>query len=98
MQFLILGYDGKDEEAINRRMAVREAHITLAHDNQNQGKLLFAVAMLDDDGKMAGSMLVTDFESREELDKYLEIEPYVTGKVWEKIKVIPCAVGPTFRI
>ena len=33
MQFLILGYDGKDENALNRRMAVREAHLELAHKN-----------------------------------------------------------------
>ena len=98
MQFLILGYDGKDAEALNRRMAVREEHIALAEQNQDHGNLLFAAAMLDDEGKMAGSMLVTDFESREELDKYLEIEPYVTGIVWQKIEVIPCAVGPSFRM
>ena len=98
MQFLLLGYDFKDENALDRRMAVRESHIQLAHKNQNNGNLLFAVAMLDDEGKMNGSMLVCDFEDRAELDAYLEIEPYVTGKVWEKIDIIPCKIGPSFAM
>jgi hypothetical protein len=29
MQFLILAYDGKDSEALSRRMAARTAHIEL---------------------------------------------------------------------
>ena len=24
------------------------------------------------------------------------VEPYVTGKVWEKIEIKPCKVGPMF--
>lgn len=28
-----------------------------------------------------------DFESRKELDEYIENEPYVVYKVWEKIEI-----------
>ena len=28
MQFLVLGYDGSDDKAVERRMAVREDHLT----------------------------------------------------------------------
>ena len=59
-------------------------------------RTLWSVALLDEQEKMVGSVLITEFNSREELDKWLEIEPYVTGKVWEKIEVSPCRVGPSF--
>lgn len=97
MQFLVLGYDGKDSDALNRRLAAREAHIALGDRLRDSGNLLYGVAMLTEQGTMCGSMLVADFESRAELDKWLEIEPYITGKVWERFEVIPCKIGPSFQ-
>jgi uncharacterized protein YciI len=96
MPFLILGYDGNDEEALSRRMAVRADHIKLGDNMRDEGKVLYGVAMLDDNKKMIGSVYVVNMETREEVDKWLEIEPYVTGDVWRKIEVMPCAVGPSF--
>ncbi len=97
MQFLVLGYDGKDEGAVERRLAVREAHIANGDKMVAEGTALYGVAILNDEGKMAGSMYVCDFPSRDELDEWLKVEPYVTGKVWEKIEVFPCRVGPSFE-
>ena len=97
MQFLVLGYDGKDSEALNRRLTVRDAHIALGDKLRDSGNLLYGVAMLTPDGKMCGSMLVAEFENRALLDDWLKIEPYVTGKVWEQVEVIPCKVGPSFQ-
>ena len=54
--------------------------------------LCCAVGLLDDEGKMKGSMLVMEFESRQELDEYLANEPYVQEHVWEKIEVEPINV------
>jgi uncharacterized protein YciI len=58
--------------------------------------LLFAAALLDEDGQMVGSVLMMDFTSREALDRWLSVEPYVTGKVWEKIEIKPCQIPPMF--
>ncbi len=96
MQFLVLGYDGDDDQALARRMAVREAHIALGDKLRDEGKLLYGAAILDDSDKMIGSVLLCDFESRNELDQWLEQEPYVTGDVWRKIDVRKCRVGPSF--
>ena len=46
-----------------------------------------AGALLDDEGKMKGSLLVMQYENREELDAYLAQEPYVLEGVWETIEV-----------
>ncbi len=96
MQYLILAYDFKDKEALQRRLNAREAHISLGDQMRREGKLLFGVAILNDEGTMIGSMLIGEFEDREQLDAWLTIEPYVTGKVWETCEVKPCKVGPSF--
>jgi len=45
---------------------------------------------------MIGSVLIVDFPSRDALDEWLKVEPYVIGNVWDKIQVKPCKVGPMF--
>lgn len=97
MQFLVLGYDAEDSQAIERRLAAREAHIKLGDTLRASGNYLYAVAMLNPKGEMCGSVVVTEFEDRAELDKWLAVEPYVTGGVWQRFEVIPCKVGPSFQ-
>jgi len=78
-------------------MAVRDAHIRVGDRLRDEGKMPFGAAILDDDERMIGSVLICDFPSRVELDQWLEEEPYVTGKVWEKIEIKSCRVGPSFK-
>ncbi len=88
MQFIVLGYDGTDEKALDRRMAVRPDHLKLAQRMFDEGKWLYASAILNDDGKMIGSMIVCDFPSRVVLEEqWLKVEPYILGNVWQKINV-----------
>ena len=94
MQFMVLGYDGLDEGAPARRLAVREAHLGLAEARFEQGEFLYACAILDEEGRMRGSMIVCEFPSRPELDHWLKTEPYVIGNVWKKIEVLAVRVAP----
>lgn len=88
MQFIVIAYDGTDDKALERRMAVREKHLKLAQKMFDDGKWLYASAILSDDGKMIGSMIVCDFPSRAELEEqWFKIEPYILGNVWQKINV-----------
>lgn len=96
MQFMLLGYDGTDSGALDRRMAVRDEHIALGDTLVAEGKMLYGTAILDEDGRMIGSMLVLEYGSRSELDDWLEVEPYVTGDVWHSIEILPVRVGPSF--
>ena len=83
MQFVITAYDGAG--LLARRMEVRPRHM------ENMARMaehvLCAGGLLDEEGKMKGSVLVMDFQDREELDAYLSTEPYVTEHVWERIQV-----------
>jgi uncharacterized protein YciI len=95
MQFILIGYDGTDDEALDRRLAARDAHLELAQKLYQDGKWLYAAAILSDDGKMMGSMIVCDFPSREALEEeWLKNEPYVTGNVWKKIDIRRAQTAP----
>ena len=96
MQFMLLGYDGHDDKALERRLAVRDEHIRLGDKLVSEGKMLFGTAILDENGKMIGSMLVVEFPSQAEVEEWLRIEPYITGDVWRDYQIFPVKVGPSF--
>ncbi|MCD8508583.1 MAG: YciI family protein [Bacillus sp. (in: Bacteria)] len=85
MQYLITAYDGTDERALDRRLAVREEHLRQVDKRFKEGEHLYGGALLDDEGKMIGSIMVVDYPTRDELDKWLLVEPYVVGNVWQKL-------------
>lgn len=83
MQFIIKAYDGKG--MLDRRMEVRPRH--LEGIERIREHVICAGGLLDDEGKMKGSVLIMDFDSREQLDGYLVQEPYVQEHVWDRIEV-----------
>ena len=85
MQFVITAHDG--ENMFEKRMAVRQVHLENMARMMEQGHVVCAGGILDEEGKLAGSALVMDFESRKQLDEYLESEPYVKEKVWDDIRI-----------
>ena len=83
MQFIITAYDG--EGMLAKRMEVRPRHLDgIERIKEN---VICAGGLLDDKGKMKGSVLIMEYENREQLDEYLANEPYVQEKVWQKIEV-----------
>ena len=82
-QFVVRAYDGKGMLEI--RLEVRPRH--LEGMERIRQHVVCAGGLLDDEGKMKGSMLVMEFVNRQELDEYLANEPYVQEHVWEKIEV-----------
>lgn len=88
MQFVLIGRDGTDDGALNRRMAVREQHLTLFDTLSRRGNFLHGAALLDEGGKMVGSLILCEFASRETLeDLWLIQEPYILGGVWEQVEI-----------
>jgi uncharacterized protein YciI len=97
MQFLVIGKDGTDDKALERRMAARKAHLKLGDQMEASGERWYGSVMLDDNGKMIGSMAVMDFPSRKELQAWLDKEPYVTGGVWKTIEMYKCNVKSPWK-
>lgn len=88
-KYLIYALDGTDEQALSRRMAAREEHLRMVGELREAGNFIMGGAMLDDEGKMIGSTLLMEFASRQELDAWLEKEPYLLQNVWVDVKVHP---------
>ena len=88
MQYMIRAYDG--EGMLQKRMEVRPLH--LENMAQVKGKVLCAGSLLDEEGKMKGSVLVMEFACDADLEQYLSTEPYIVEHVWEKVKVEPMNV------
>jgi uncharacterized protein len=89
MQFLLIAYDATDTGALERRMNVREDHLRRISDMKKTGEFLFGGAILDDSGKMIGSMIVYDYPDLKSLEEKLKSEPYFTKEVWDKTEIRP---------
>jgi uncharacterized protein YciI len=88
-QYIIYAWDGTDEEALERRMKSRPAHFEIARQMKAKGNFIAGGAILNDSGKMIGSMMIMQFSSPDELQQWMENEPYLTGNVWKKTEVHP---------
>ncbi|MES2604387.1 MAG: YciI family protein [Pseudomonadota bacterium] len=100
MQFVVTALDYTDGGALERRMAQREAHLTGVKDLIAKGHFISGGAILDDGGKMIGSSIHMEFPDRAALDAVLQSDPYISGKVWERIEVrqvrlVPLATAKT---
>jgi len=87
MTVLILAHDFRDPEAPSRRLKQRPAHLDGVRRMKVEGTFLDAGAMLDDEARMVGSMILVEFPSRPEVDGWLATDPCVAGQVWEHITV-----------
>ena len=83
MQYIIRAYDG--ENMLDKRMEVRPRH--LENMGKINGKVICAGGLLDEEGKMKGSVMILEFDDAKFLDDYLASEPYILEKVWEKVDV-----------
>lgn len=92
MQFALIGYDGKDPEALARRMASREAHLAMCKKLKDSGNYICGGALLDDNDQMIGSMIFYEFDSREAMDAWMPEEPYIQGNVWQSIEIKPIRI------
>ena len=89
MHYVIHAYDYTDPDALDRRMAVRPAHFDGARQLKADGQFLIGGALLDPDGKMIGSLMVLHFETDAQFRTWYDNEPYIQGRVWERIDVKP---------
>lgn len=93
LQYLITALDGSDADAPGRRMSVRPEHFKKARELKASGNFVVGGAILDEEGKMKGSMMVVQFNTEKELKDWMDSEPYILGKVWQHIDVKPFKVA-----
>lgn len=93
MQYLVIAYD--NDGALEKRLEVRDAHVEGAKKMMAEGKIIDAGALIEDD-QMVGSTLFVDFEDDDEINEWLENEPYVINGVWnmEEFQIVPVKLLP----
>ena len=93
MQYLVIAYD--NEGALDKRLEVRDAHVGGAKKMMAEGKIINAGALIEED-QMVGSTLLVDFENDDEINEWLENEPYVKNGVWnmEEFQIVPVKLLP----
>jgi uncharacterized protein YciI len=93
MQYLIIAYD--NDNALDKRLEVRDAHVAGAKKLMAEGKIIDAGALIEED-QMVGSTLFVDFETEDELNDWIDNEPYVTNKVWnmDEFQIVPVKLLP----
>ena len=92
-QYLIIAQDGKDEEALNRRKDVRPLHLAGAKKLKENGNFVIGGAILDDGSNMRGSIMIVQFETQDDFQRWYDNEPYITQGVWKTIEVKPFRVA-----
>ncbi|RYZ93497.1 MAG: hypothetical protein EOP47_29465 [Sphingobacteriaceae bacterium] len=88
-QYVITAYDHTDVGALERRMNVRRHHLDGARELKATQNYIAGGAILNDEGKMIGSVMILQFETEEELEAWKMREPYITQNIWETVDVKP---------
>mgnify|MGYP002622025249 CR=1 FL=1 len=92
---VVLAMDGTDDTAVERRMAVRPAHIARARPAAERGELTFGCAVLDaPDGRMIGSVAVTAHATDAAARAFWNDDPYVTDGVWRDLRIWGTRIAP----
>jgi uncharacterized protein YciI len=89
VQYIVYAHDHTDEHALERRMAIRPDHLQGVREMKGRGQFHLGGALLDEQGRMIGSMMLVEFELEEDLRAWLDVEPYIVEGVWERYEVKP---------
>jgi uncharacterized protein len=81
--FVIIGHDGRDGQ--EKRKLHRQAHLDRMEDLNKAGKVLLAGPFTDH----AGSLIVLDMPSLEDIQAFLKADPYVTQGVFTRYEIHP---------
>ncbi len=93
MLYAILGHDAPN--SLERRLAVRPAHLERLHAMQAEGRLILAgpLPAIDsaDPGPAGfqGSLMVVEFPSLEDAKAWANADPYVAADVFAAVDVYP---------
>ncbi len=83
MFFVVIGYDGPYGQ--EGRRLYREEHLRRLEDLCRKGKLILAGPFSD----KSGSLIVVEAESREEVEAFMEKDPYVVHGVFTRYEIRP---------
>lgn len=90
MAWLVLAFDGTDDDAPARRMTARDAHVAFITQEAEAGRLLLGLPLHDEAGRSRGSLMVL----ADNPAAYLAAEPFARQGVWQRIETHPFRIAP----
>lgn len=72
-------------QSLALRLATREAHLAYAGGFRDQMKL--GGPLLDDNGEMAGSMMIVDMADRAAAEAFSAGDPYTQAGLWARVDI-----------
>ena len=93
MYYTIYGTDIPN--SLEKRMAARPAHVARLNALVDEGRLLVAgphpAADMEDPGEagFTGSLIVAQFDSLEDAQKWANADPYIEAGVYQSVEVRP---------
>ena len=88
MPLFVVSYIDKPN-SLALRMANREAHLTYAHGDDTPAKLKLGGPYLDEQGNMAGSLLILEASDKAAAIAFTQRDPYVTCGLMQSVDVKP---------
>jgi len=73
------------ENALDLRMATREAHLAWARDQH--GRIRMAGPMLSESDTMAGSLFFLEAEDEAEVRAFNAEDPYTKAGLWDRVEI-----------
>jgi uncharacterized protein len=98
MHYVVIAHDHEGDDARERRLQVRPEHMARCEKMVEAGTLVFATALLDDDERMIGSVMVVDLPTRQDVERWLQDEPYQANDIWRQVDITRGRIGPWFGI
>lgn len=92
-QFLMEAKDHSDSEALQRRLAVRNLHITRMKIEKEKGIFIVGGAMLNDNNEMCGSVIILSMPDKSAVEHWVQKDPYIQNRVWNEITITPFRVA-----
>ncbi len=92
-QWVVHAWDAPGEAARAHRLTVRSEHLLGASELKASGNFVLGGAMLDADGNMIGSTMIVQFETDDELQAWVDREPYIQTGVWQRYDITPFRVA-----
>jgi len=88
MPLFVVSYIDKPN-SLALRMANREAHLAYAHADDRPAKLKLGGPYLDEQGNMAGSLLILEAADKAAAIAFTQSDPYVTCGLMQSVDVKP---------
>jgi uncharacterized protein YciI len=85
-------------DSLGLRMATREAHFAYVNGGHTAAQLRLGGPYLDENGNMAGSLMIVEARDRAEAEEFSKNDPYVRAGLFRSVEIRPYRItfGPHF--